>query len=457
MSSLFGLLNLGASALQAQNAGVAVTSNNVANASTPGYSRQRLDLESQIGMPLVGGVRAAGVDRLSDSLLAGRTRANTGSLNVADAFSSAMLDVEAGMIGPGDDLGTLVAGFFSGMSQVSSSPTDQNLRDGAVQSANELAAGIQRHSAELTAARGDANQRIREQLKEANRLIGEIAQANRAIVTGDDPVLRDRREQAADKLAGLVGGTARIDPDGQMRVTLSGGETLVDGAHAAQFVTTPDLTLGNMDRIEVVDGSHRRDVTSGLDGGRVAGDLRVRDHALPEALLRLDQLAFDISTSVNDVHRQNAGLDGDTDLNLFTPPHDDIIGSAAVMDVNPDILSDSAHLATAAVGAGPGDNQGARALLALRDQRLADGGQRTFVDAGIQIVADIGRSAADAAVDRDFFKAQGDHLAGLRDSVSGVSLEEEMSNLSQFQHAAEAQVKFLSTVDDLLGTIIQGL
>jgi flagellar hook-associated protein 1 FlgK len=457
MSSLFGLLNLGASALQAQNAGVAVTSNNVANASTPGYSRQRIDLESLIGMPLVGGVRAAGVDRLSDSLLAGRTRANTGSLGVADAFSSAMLDIEAGMTTPGNDLGTLVAGFFSGMSQVSSSPTDQNVRGAAVQSARDLAVGIQRHSADLTAARGDANQRIREDLQQANQLTLEIARANQAIARTDDPVMRDQREQAADKLAGLVGGTARIDPDGQMRVTLAGGETLVDGAHAAQFETTPDPALGNMDRIEVVDGSHRRDMTSGLDGGRVAGDLRVRDHAAPEALQKLDQLAFDISTRVNEVHRQYAGVEGDTDLNLFTPPHDDILGSAADMDVNPDILRDASLLATAALGAGPGDNQGARALLDLRDQRLADGGQRTFVDAGIQIVADIGRSAADAGVDRDFFKAQGDHLAGLRDSVSGVSLEEEMSNLSQFQHAAEAQVKFLSTVDDLLGTIIQGL
>jgi flagellar hook-associated protein 1 len=457
MSSIFGLLNLGASALQAQNAGVAIASNNVANASTPGYSRQRINLESQLGTPLVGGVLARGVDRLSDSLLGGRIRNNAASVSVSDAFSGALLELEAGLTVAGSDLGTLVAGFFSGLSQVSAAPTDQNLRDAAVQGSRALAVGMQRHAGEVTKARDDANLRIREQLQQANKLIKDIARSNTAIGTGDDPVLRDRRDQAAGQLAQLVGGVARIDPDGQMRVTLSNGETLVDGARAAQFETTPDPALGNMDRIDVVDGGHRRDVTGGIDGGRVGGDLRLRDHAALDALAKLDQLAFDISSKVNEVHQQNAGLGGDTGLNLFTPPPAGVTGAAAAMAVDPDLLADSSLLATAAAGASSGDNQGARALLELRDQPLADHGLRTFLDAGIQIVADVGRAAADAVVDRDFFTAQGEHLEGLRDSFSGVSLEEEMSNLSQFQHASEAQVKFLSTVDELLNTIIEGL
>jgi flagellar hook-associated protein 1 FlgK len=454
--SLFGLLNLGASALQAHNAGVAVTSNNVANSATPGYSRQRINLESQLGSPLVGGVRAGGIERLGNSLLAGRMRSNTASLSVADAFSSALLDLEASVTVPGGDLGGLVAGMFSSLGEVSSAPTDQNLRDAAVEAARALAVGMQRHAAEVADARAEANQRIREQLQEANRLIGEIARANQAVAQSDDPVALDRRDRAAEQLSQLVGSSARIDPDGQMRVTLTGGETLVDGGHGSEFVSTPDPALGNMDRIEVVDGPHRRDVTAGIDGGRVGGELRMRDQAAPEALEKLDQLAHDIATQFNAVHQQNAGLDGETGRNLFATPAQ-VSGAAAAMAVDPALLADSSLLATAGPDAGPGDNEGVRALLALRDEPLADGGRRTFVDAGIQIVADIGRSAADAVIDRDFFAAQGDHLAGLRDAMSGVSLQEEMSNLSQFQHASEAQVRFLAAVDELIGNIIEGL
>jgi len=455
MSSLFGLLNLGASALQAHNAGVAVTANNVANSTTPGYSRQRIQLESQLAGPLVGGVRAGGVERLSSSLLAGRMRSNTSSLSVADAFAGALLDLEARMTTSGGDLGSLVAGFFSGLGELSAAPTDPSLRDAAVRAAQQLAVGLQRQAAEVADARAQSNQRIREQVQEANRLLHEIATTNQAAVTSDDPVIRDRRDQASQQLAELVGGTARIDPDGQMRITLAGGEVLVDGNRAAQLTSTPDAALGGMDRIEVVDGAHRRDVTAGIDGGRMGGELRMRDQAAPAALAQLDQLAFDVSTQLNQVHQQNAGLDGVTGRNLFAPPPAGVTGSAAAMAVDPALLGDSSLLATAAPGAGPGDNQGLNAMLALRDQPLSGG--RTFVDAGIDVAAGIGRSAADAIIDRDFFAAQGNHLAGLRDSMSGVSLQEEMSNLSQFQHATEAQVQFLSTVDQLLGDIIQGL
>jgi flagellar hook-associated protein 1 FlgK len=456
MPSLFGLLNLGANALQAQNAGVAVTSNNVANATTPGYSRQRIDLESQLGSPLVGGVMAGRVDRISSSLLAGRMRSNTSSLSVAEAFSSALLDLEGSMTVPGGDIGALSASFFSNIAQVSASPGEQGLRDAAVQAARALAVGMQRQAAEVADSRADSNQRIRESVQEVNRLIGEIAQANRASAISDDPVMRDRRDQAAGKLSELIGGSARIDPDGQMRVSLPGGETLVDGPRGVQLRTTPDVALGNMDRIEVVDGAHVRDVTSGIDGGRIGGELRMRDEAAPAALAQLDQLAYDISTQVNQVHQLNAGLDGQDGRNLFAAPTQ-VAGAAASMAVDPELLADSRLLATAAPGAGPGDNQGALALMSLRDQPLADGGRRTFTDAGIQIPLGVGRAAADAIVDRDFHSAQGTYLDGLRDSMSGVSLHEEMSNLSLFQHAAEAQVQFLSTVDELLGTIIQGL
>ena len=456
MSSLFGLLNLGANALQAQNAGVAVASNNVANANTPGYSRQRLDLESLIGAPLVGGVRVGGVDRLSSDLLAGRIRSNTSSFSVADAFAGALLDLEGAMSTQGADLGSLVAGFFAKVGEVSASPTDQGLRDATVAAASSLGTGMRQQAAAVTGAREQANQRIREKTVDANGLLRDIARANKTLTASNDPVVADQREQAAEQLSKLIGGTARIDPDGQMRVTLGGGQVLVDGMRAAQLISTRDPALGGMDRIEVVDGSHRSDVTGNIDGGAIGGELRMRDQAAVAAMAQLDQLAYDVTTQVNQVHQQNAGLDGTTGHALFAPVGQ-VAGAAAAMRVDPALLTDSRLLAAAAPGTGTGDNQGALALVALRDQPLAAGGTRTFIDAGIDVAAGVGRSAAEAVADRDFFGAQGDHLSGLRDSISGVSIQEEMTSLSQFQHASEAQVQFLHTVDELLGTIIEGL
>lgn len=455
MSSLFGLLHLGSNALGAQNAGIAVASNNVANVGTEGYSRQRIDLQSNLAAPLVGGVRAAGVDRMSSDLLAGRIRSNNSSVSIADAFAGALLDLEAQMTASGD-LGGRVAGFFASMGEVSAAPSDVNMREAAVRAARALATGMQEQAAAVADARAQANVRIRENLAEANQYIQEIAAANRAAAQSDDPAIQDRRDLASQRLSELVGASARIDPDGQMRVSLSDGAVLVDGTRAAELQSTPDEALGGMDRIDVVDGNLRRDVTSSFDGGRVGGELRMRDETAPAALAQLDQLAFDLSSRVNEVHRQNAGTDGVTGRDMFVQPTQ-VAGAAAAMAVDPALLADSSRLATAAPGAGPGDNGGALAMLGLADQPLADGGRRTFADAGIEIGAGIGRSAAEAASDSEFFSAQSQHLAGLRDSMSGVSLQEEMSNLSKFQHAAEAQLQFISTVDQLLGSIIEGL
>lgn len=456
MSSLFGLLDLGSAALQAHNAGIAVASNNVANASTPGYSRQRIDLRSQLASPLVGGVRAGGVERMASGLLAQRMRQNAAAAGTAHAFTSGLLELEQGMSAQGASVSSQTGALFGALGHVSAAPLDTNLRNAAVAAAEDLAQGIRRQAQAAEDSREQANLRIREQVQEANRYIQEIALANRAAAQDADPVALDRRDMAAQKLAELTGAQSRVDADGHMRVTLANGESLVDGTRGAQLTATPDAALGGMDRISVVDGTHTRDVTTAIDSGLMGGDLRMRDQQATGTMARLDQLAFDLATEFNAVHRSGAGLDGVSGRDMFTAPTQ-VAGAAAAFAVDPALVADSTLLATAAAGAGPGDNQGVTALVALGDQTTAGGGRRTFLDEAIDITAQVGRTAAAAGGELELFNAEADHLAGLRDSESGVSLQEETMRLSQFQHASEAQVRFLSTIDELLGTMIESL
>ena len=121
------------------------------------------------------------------------------------------------------------------------------------------------------------------------------------------------------------------------------------------------------------------------------------------------------------------------------------------MIANPD------QLATAAVGAGPGDNQGALALLGLREQRVASGGTQTLSDAAIDLIGSLGRRAHDAQAEVDRSTIVADHLGDLRDALSGVDLDEEMSNLVKFQHGSEAMTRFLSAIDGMLGDMLDRL
>lgn len=454
MADLLALLGLGSAGLAAQHTGAAVASNNAANVNSPGYSRQRVDLRAQLASPLVGGVRSGAPTRMASELLEGRARTAHGTHGASDTEATALKDLEARLNAAGSLDGDL-AELWANLARVSATPTDGFVRQAAINSVHELAGSVQRAAVEVGQARTEADARIRDTSAQANGLIREIAAANRALVISDDPVLRDRRDAAAVQLAALVGGSGRVDPDGQLRWVLPDGAVLVDGDRAAQLTTTVDPATG-FRRVEVVDGAVRRDVTASLTGGSLGGDLAFRDVDAAAVAADLDQFAFDLATNLNATHRANAGTDGVTGRNMFTQPTA-VSGAAAALVVDPGLLADPAQLATVTPGSGPGDNGGALALLALQDELLGNGATATLADAAIEISASLGLRTLDTEAAAKQHLDMVEYVSGLRDSLSGVDLEEELTKLVQFQHASEAMTRFLSTIDGMLGDLLDRL
>lgn len=456
MSDLLSLLRLGSAAIAAQNTGVAVAGNNVSNANTAGYSRQRVDLEAMIGAPALGGVRSGATVRLADALLGQRILVNDGARSMSSSYADALTDIEQRLTGGGPTIDEQLGTLYTRLSQVAAMPADANLRASVVTAASDLAAGIQHRASDIEAARQDADLRIRDNTIQANALATQLAEANRDVkASGGDPALADRRDQLASQLASLVGGTARVDADGQMRFVLDGGAVLVDGTRPSALAATTDPTTG-LAKLEVVDGSLRRDVTASIAGGVIGGDLAVRDRTLTRIAAQLDQLAFDLTTSFNAVHTANAGSDGVSGRVMFTPLASPT-GAARAIAVDPALLADSSRLATAAAGSGPGDNRGALALFGLSTARVASGNTRTPTDAALDIVSALAPETAGARSDADRDEAVASHLAGLRDSISGVDIQEEMTDLARFEHVSTALTRFLSTIDDMLSDLIRQL
>ena len=240
-----------------------------------------------------------------------------------------------------------------------------------------------------------------------------------------------------------------------MRFVLDGGAVLVDGGRAAQLTATADPATG-LSRLEVVDGGARRDVTSAIGGGSLGATLQFRDQTVAQVSSQLDQVAFDVTTSLNSVHTANAGLDGVAGRPMFTPLTQ-VAGAASAIAVDPALAADSRLLALGTPGAGPGDNRGGLALFALGSQQVASGGTRTLGDAALDIVSGVALAGADArgAVTRDGIVAE--HLAGLRDSLAGVDTQEELTNLARFEHASTAMAKVVTTIDGMLGSLIERL
>ena len=455
MVSLLSLLDLGAGGLAAANAGVSVAANNTANVNTRGYSRQRVDFHSGLGAPVLGGVTAGSPRRYASELLATRERLSQSGSGRADARASALADLEAAVAGTGSGIDEDIAKLWAGLQRVAAMPADSLVRDAAVAAARALADGIRERAEAVARARAEADARIRDAADQATVLARQIADANHALASGDDPVMRDRRDVAAQDLAALVGGDGRIDADGQMRWVLPDGGVLVDGDRAATLTATPDPATG-FATVELVSGSQRRDVTAAIDGGAMGGDLAFRDRDATSTLGELDELAFDLTTSINTVHRGGAGLDGVVGRDLFTAQAG-IAGAASRMSVDAAVAADSGKLAAAAPGTGAGNNKQVLALLALRDGKVARGGTATLGESALRLATGVGRATADAHAEQTRERDLAGHLGGLRDALSGVDLDEELGKMVHFQHASEAMTRFVSTIDGMLGDLLQRL
>jgi flagellar hook-associated protein 1 FlgK len=184
-------------------------------------------------------------------------------------------------------------------------------------------------------------------------------------------------------------------------------------------------------------------------GGELQGLLTVRDQTIPEAKDELNTLAYEISTQVNTQHAAGVGLDGSTGNNFFTDPAGVTTDAARNMAVT---LTDSSKVAAGNTSA-PGDNENALTIGDLGTSYLI-GGTDTFDSYYANISSQIGLAVNQNSLQVSGSKDAVNQLQNLRDSVSGVSLDEEMVNMIQYQRGFQSSAKYLSTVDDMLNTLI---
>jgi flagellar hook-associated protein 1 FlgK len=314
-----------------------------------------------------------------------------------------------------------------------------------VRAGQSLAEAFRTLQASVRESIRETEERIHDYASRASELAGRLAQLNAETRTSGDPTLLDRRDQVAEELAALTGGQV-LDGDHGYRFMLEDGTVLVDGTRAARLEAVPDPAYANQSRIDVVDGASRLDVTGSI-GGRMSGQIELRDRIAPQLGAEVDRLAFDLTSEVNAIHAAHAGLDGTAGRSFFAPSGS-VTGAAASMAVDPSLLQDPGNLGAADPGVGPGSNAGLRSLADLADR---------FSSSAIDTMSSLGAEVASAIEGEAFASARFDALASLRDSLSGVSIEEEMMRLSEFQRAAEASLQFVATVDTLLEEMIRTL
>jgi flagellar hook-associated protein 1 FlgK len=456
MGTKTSLMDIAQQALMADQEALNVTSNNVANQNTPGYSREVVNFQAVDSVTLSGGAFGSGVTAsatsLRDRVLEQRVQQQTQNQAQSGALESALQQIQnifglssiANSAGS-TALGTAINSFFSALSALTSNPSDTATRQNVLTAANALAGAFNSAANQFSQVSSSLNQQVVGDVDQVNSLTTTIATLNSQITSlspsADAGVLEDQRQLAITQLSQLVGLNQISTENNGITLTTSSGAVLVSGTKSLAVSTTQ---VGGMTHILAgVDG---QDVTANLAGGDLGGVLQARDQQLPSYQKALDSLAFGLGSEVN---AQNAlGVDGNGNPGaaLFSLPPTQS-GSAALIQV---ATADPNAVAAAAPGEGSAGN--ANVLAGLSSAGVMSG--QTASQFLASFLGQIGSDVSAATTDNSAQQATLTQLTTQRDSLSGVSLDEEAANLTQYQRAYQAAAQVFNIGNSIMASVL---
>lgn len=463
MRSTFFGIDIARRALQAQQRALDVVGHNIANANTEGYSRQVAIHQTTppwtypsrhmpAGAGQVGtGVQIVAIQRVRDSFIDMQLRNETESAGRWEARRDALRQVELIFMEPSDlSIRSALDQFWQSLQDLHQQPESDAARAVVRERALSLTATFQHVYKQLTDLQWDLDRLARLEVEKINSLAERLADVNaqifRVVNSGQEPNdLLDRRDQLLLELSELVDIDVVIH-DNKMASVSIGGLSIVNGNHVTFLRAVPDPAKQDMVTIRWGD----TDWVVQVQNGRLAGVLEARDELVAGYLASLDRLAAALIEEFNAVHRQGYGLDGSIGVDFF-------VGTGARdIDLSQDILQSLAKIAASGSGE-PGDGSNALALANVYLQPAADLAGVSMRDFFASLISGIGVAAQKA---NDMVASQEvlvEHLKNRRDSISGVSLDEEMIDMIRFQHAYAAAARVLTAMDEMLDTIITRL
>ncbi len=451
MSSLNASLAIALSGLGAEQGALEATTNNVANANTPGYSREVPVLVA--GDPIIvdpltlgTGVILKTIESVRDPILESRIQQETQAQGQWSALASALSQTEVTFTSGTGDIGAAISNFFNSVNQLSTNPADLSLRQGVLTAAANLATAFNGTANHLSTQRADLDGSLEQSVGQINQLTQQIATLNGQISNlesvGENPgTFLDQRTQLIDQLSALI--DVSVIPTGHsLTLTTANGTALVAEQQSFQLSNRTDPS--GVQHI-FAQGS---DITSTIVSGQLGGLLEARDQQIPAIQDQLDLLASGLASAVNRVQSAGYDLNGVAGTNLFTPPPALGAGAAASLSV---ALTDPALLAASSDGT-VGSNGNAEALYGLSQQALIAGQSPTGYYSGV--VFHVGNAAASANAEQSASSLVLQQLNDQRASISGVSLDQEAANLMRYQQSYSASAQVISTINAMMQTVI---
>ena len=454
--STFSGLSTALSSLVAQRRGLDVTGQNVANANTEGYSRQRVSMSSSTTgqtaaiwstpLPVGTGVTVSDVDRIRDVFLERRAHTEHGRQELLGVRRAVLAEIEQTFGEPSDTgLQSQLSDFWAAWGDVSNRPGDLAARAQLVQRTHTLVEGFRRTDAALSAQWASRREQLAVTVEAVNTAARQVAELNAAIrhaeqVGQPNNDLTDKRDLLVVQLADLAGITARSGDDGSVDVYL-GGAALVRGDRAEQLQVSGAAGIDGAGAEPVRITWARDGYDAEVTGGRAGGLHEVLTGTIPGTVARLDAVVGTLVTAVNDAHAAGKDLDGLPGGPVFA-------GTSARTLVA--ALEDPRRVAAGGAASADGSLDGSNADALAGIARLPKGPDYAYR----QLIVGIGVESQTAQRRTDVQTEVTRTVDGLRDAAAGVNMDEEMVNMLAYQRAYEAAARLMSAVDSTLDTLI---
>jgi flagellar hook-associated protein 1 FlgK len=483
MGGINAIMNIARGALQANQIAMEVVSHNIANVNTPGYTRQSAVLESaspvSINQLKIGtGVQVGSVAQASDPYTTRAIQQNTSSLNEYQTEASVLSQLESLFNETGNStLSNAMNEFWNGWQDVANNPGGTVERTALLEKANILTQKFNSMSNDLTQTKKDMNTNLQMGIEKVNELTGKIADLNDKIVAAEaDKIpandLRDQRNSLLGELSSWLGNVSVEQGNGSVTVLTQGGNLLVDGNNHWDLQQSGNNIYYN---------NVPNDISKNLTGGQIGGWLDIQDEVVPQYQANLDELAGTLIRQVNALHSTGYTLSGQTGKKFFdnsqVPISGDNMGASGYIQLSTDVLDNPANIAAGSIppaapgGSSPGDNENALKIVALQTDSSIQIRKWTISDRGTStsnspqtettddyyrtLVGEIGTTTEAANENQSFVQSTLDNLQNVRDSVSGVNLDEELTELLKIQRAYEASSKIISIADEMLQSLLQ--
>lgn len=446
MSSLSTTLSTALQALSADTGALQGTNNNIANANTPGYTRevpifQEAAPTNEGNFSVGNGVVLEGYQSQRDDLVHAQIQQETQAQSGANAQLSSLQQIQPTFATSTEDVGTQMSALFASLSSLSTNPGSSSLREGVLTAGQNLATSFNTTSSALTTEQTGLNTQVTQDVNQINQITQQIAALSPQLAAlkssgQDGGTIQDQEDQLVLSLSALTS-VSVTQTNGTETLTTGNGTPLVVGSQS--YALQSSTGINGMQQVLDQNGAN---ITASLSSGDVGGTIQTRDQTIPGLLNQLDTLANQFATAFNVAQANGFDQNGNTGQNFFNIPTT-VAGSAGLISM---AITDPTLVAASSDGTA-GSNGNLGNFSAVQTTTLPVG--QTPAGAYANLVYQVGSLTSNASAESSATAQSLLQLNNQLNSVSGVSIDEESTNLITYQAAYEAAARVITTVQAL--------